>query len=86
MITIFSKEFCPYCDMAKTLLTSLWFEYIEVDVTNDYDKLREIVWISWMMTVPQIFKWEIIKENFLWGYSDIRSLNEEWKLIELLNN
>ena len=81
MINIISKDYCPYCTMAKELISSLWFEYNEIDVTNDTDKLRELVYISSMMTVPQIFAWDIKSENFLWGYSDIAKLHEKWELI-----
>jgi glutaredoxin 3 len=84
MIKIITKEYCSYCDLAKTLISSLWFEYEEIDVTNDQEKLNEIVWISWMMTVPQIFKKELSFDNLLGGYSDIEKLNEDWKLLELL--
>ena len=82
MITIFSKETCPYCDMAKWLLTSLWIEYTEVDVTSDMDKLREIVAISWMMSVPQIFNWEIVKENLIGWYDELKKLNDEGELVK----
>jgi glutaredoxin len=85
MITIVSSENCPYCDMAKNLLSSLWYEYKTIDITNDGDKLREIVWTTWMMTVPQIFSWEVSKENLLWGFSEINALNNEWKLKEILD-
>lgn len=84
MITIITKDYCPYCTMAKNLIKSLWFEYIELDITNNQEKLEEIVQISRMMTVPQIFVWEIKSENLLWGYSDILMLQENWKLIEKL--
>ena len=82
MITIFSKETCPYCDMAKWLLTSLWIEYTEVDVTSDMDKLREIVVISWMMSVPQIFNWEIVKKNLIGWYDELKKLNDEGELVK----
>ena len=44
----------------------------------------EVVNISWMRTVPQIFDWEIKTENLLWWYSDIKALNDEGKLVERL--
>lgn len=81
MITIISKDYCPYCIMAKELIKTLWFDYNEIDVTNDTDKLREIVSISRMMTVPQIFVWDIKAENLLWGYNDIAKLHEKNELI-----
>lgn len=84
MIKIITKDYCPYCQLAKELISSLWFEYEEIDVSNDSEKLVEVVSISWMRTVPQIFAWEIKTENLLWWYSDIKALNDEGKLVERL--
>lgn len=84
MIKIVSKSYCPYCDMAKELIKNLWYKYEEIDVTNDQKKMEEIVAISEMMTVPQIFSWKIESKNLLWGYDDILKLNNDWKLLEIL--
>ena len=84
MITIITKDYCPYCDAAKNLLSSLGLDYEEIDVTNDDLKWKEIVSISQMMTVPQIFSWKISWQNLLWWYDDISKLNEEWKLLGIL--
>ncbi len=84
MIQIFTKDYCPYCVLAKELFISLWVDYQEIDVTNDSAKLMEIVQISGMRTVPQIFNGEIKSENLLWGYSDVKTLHDQWKLIELI--
>ena len=86
MITIYSKDYCPYCDMAKNLIKSLWFEYFEIDVTSSPDIVLEISEISWFRTVPQIFVWEIKKQNCLWWYSDIKKLHDENKLLTILEN
>nr|MDD3719932.1 glutaredoxin domain-containing protein [Candidatus Gracilibacteria bacterium] len=82
MITIFSKDYCPYCAAAKDLLKSLGAKFSEIDITNDDEKMIEISRISGMRTVPQIYVGEITKENCLGGYSDIAKLHEEGKLIE----
>jgi len=37
----------------------------------------ELVQIWGMRTLPQIFVWEITKENLIWWYSDIKKLNDE---------
>lgn len=86
MIKIVTKDYCPYCIMAKELIKSLWFDYEEIDVSDDPDKLREIVQVSMMMTVPQIYVWEIKNENLLGLYSDIEALNRDWKLIDILKS
>lgn len=73
MITIYTKDYCPYCVQAKNLLSALGLNYTEVDVTNDQEKLMEIVQKSRMRTVPQIF----VGDNCLGGYTDIAALHEE---------
>ncbi len=84
MITIFTKDYCPYCSAAKELIKNLGFEYQEIDVTNDSDKFIQIRNLSGMMTVPQIFAWPLSKENCLGWYSDIKKLHDEWQLVERL--
>lgn len=84
MVTIFSKDYCPYCTATKNLLKSLWANFNEVDITNDDEKMIEISMISAMRTVPQIYIWDITKENCLGWYSDIAKLHEEGKLISLI--
>lgn len=79
MITIFTKDYCPYCVSAKEFIKSIGLAYTEVDITENPQKIRELVTISWMMTVPQIFSWEINKENCLWGYDDVRKLYSDGK-------
>ncbi|MCH8518278.1 glutaredoxin [Candidatus Gracilibacteria bacterium] len=71
MITIFSKSYCPYCTSAKDFLDGLGKVYEEVDLENHPEKMAEIVQISGMMTVPQIFDGAITRENLIGGYTDM---------------
>lgn len=80
MITIVYTQNCPFCVMAKNLLNAKNIEYTWIDYTGDFDKIAEISGITWMRTVPQIFSWEISKENLIWGYSELQKLEDEWKL------
>lgn len=80
MITLYTKDYCPYCIMAKNLLTSLGAQYEEIDVTHNQDLLMEIAKKSRMRTVPQIF----LDDESLGGYSDIAALHAEGKLTEKL--
>lgn len=82
MITVYTKDYCPYCIQAKNLLDSIGATYQEIDVTHDHDMLIEIVKKSGMRTVPQIF----VNDACLGGYSDIAALHESWKLIGMLGN
>lgn len=85
MITIYSKDYCPFCIKAKELISSLWFEYNEIDVTETPEVVIEVSQISGFRTVPQIFVWEITKQNCLGWFSDIKKLHDEGKLIDILN-
>lgn len=73
MVTVYTKDYCPYCTQTKNLLKNLNIEFEEVDVTNDSEKLMEIVQKSRMRTVPQIF----VGDTCLGGYTDIAALHEE---------
>jgi len=55
MITVYTKDYCPYCVQAKNLLSSLGVTFTEVDLTDDPDRFIEIAQKSRMRTVPQIF-------------------------------
>ena len=80
MLTIYTKDYCPYCVKAKTLLSSLGVTYEEIDVTNDQDTLMKIMEKSHMRTVPQIF----LGDECLGGYSDIATLHEQGELTKKL--
>jgi glutaredoxin 3 len=55
MIILYTKSYCPYCVLAKDLLTSLGAEYEEIDITSSPDIIGELVKKSGMRTVPQIY-------------------------------
>lgn len=66
-VTIYTKDYCPYCDRAKEYFSSRGITFEEIDVTRDpqaYAQLRER---TRHMTVPQIF----IGEQFVGGYTDM---------------
>lgn len=85
MITIVTSTMCPYCDMAKQLLDSLGYKYENIDYTWQFEKVVELSEKTWMRTIPQIFNWEIDKENLIGGYSELKALYDAWKLEETLN-
>ena len=82
MITIYSKDYCPYCSAAKNFLSSIGKEYQEIDITNDRDTMMQLVQISWMMTVPQIFDGEIKKDNLIGGYDAMMSKYEAKEIFQ----
>lgn len=81
MITIYTKDSCPYCVKAKLLLNSLGKTYEEIDITHTPEVGVELFKKSGMRTVPQIY---IDHDRCLGGYSDIQALHDEGKLVPLL--
>ncbi len=80
MVEIYTKDYCPYCKMAKDLLKKLDVEFIEHDITSTPEAMDQLSQRSNMQTVPQIF----VGDKCLGGFSDIDRLNEEGKLKDLL--
>ncbi len=66
-VTIYSKDYCPYCIRAKEFFAERNIAYREVDVTADPGKLEELKALTKHMTVPQIF----IDNEFVGGYTDM---------------
>ena len=54
-VTVYSKDYCPYCKFAKALLEDQGIDYAEIDVSRDAGKLAEMIERSNRRTVPQIF-------------------------------
>ena len=75
-VEIYSKDWCPYCSKAKSLLQSKGVEYKEIDVTNNEQQENEMVERSMRRTVPQIF----INDESIGGYDDIAQLNATGEL------
>ncbi len=80
MVKIYTKNYCPYCAKAKTLLDSLKIQYDETDITETPEIIEELSAKSGFKTVPQIF----VGDKCLGGYSDIAKLHEEGKLVDIL--
>lgn len=80
MVKVYTKNFCPYCVKAKSLLGSLGVQFEEIDVTNNIDLLVEISEKSGFKTVPQIF----VGDKCLGGFTDIEALHNEGKLMDEL--
>lgn len=66
-VTIYSKDYCPYCKAAKRILQSRGIEYNEIDVQLQPEKLAEMVALSKRRTVPQIF----FGDQHIGGHDDL---------------
>ncbi len=80
-VTIYSKETCPYCTMAKNLLKQKGFNNIN-EIRIDLDPEQKDIMIKksgGRMTVPQIF----IEERHIGGFDDLSALNRSGELDKL---
>ncbi|MDX2074059.1 MAG: glutaredoxin 3 [Alphaproteobacteria bacterium] len=84
-ITIYTKDYCPYCVKAKTLLKQKGVEakIHEIDITRDEKLQAEMMEKSGgQRTVPQIF----IGDTHVGGADALYTLNNEGKLDPLLKS
>ena len=80
-IVIYSKDYCPYCKMAKALLNQKGVAFTEYEVSEDAALMAEMIERSGGgRTVPQIF----IGDVHVGGGTDLVALNRAGGLDPLL--
>ncbi len=79
-VVIYTTEVCPYCQMAKQLLTAKGVAYQEVRVDQDAAIKDAMIAKSGRRTVPQIF----INDQSIGGFDDLAALEKAGKLDVLL--
>ena len=79
-VTVYTMDYCPYCERAKKLLGSRGIPFTEVRVAEEDDaKWDELFQKSGLRTMPQIFA----DERVIGGYSDLAALDSKDKLESL---
>ena len=80
-ITMYTGPLCNFCDAAKRLLSRNNLKYEEIDISTK-DGLRDemIKKANGKRTIPQIF----FDDHHVGGYVELRALEKENKLIDLL--
>ena len=79
-VEMYTKAFCPYCIMAKSLLKKKGVEFIDIPAAMDQAKRAEMNERSGRNTFPQIF----IDGKHIGGNDDIQALDRAGKLDPLL--
>ena len=79
-VTLYTTRFCPYCIRARRLLDAKSVPYREIAVDSDPGLRREMMDRSGRYTVPQIW----VGEQHIGGYDDLRALEDQGRLDELL--
>jgi len=74
MLTVYSKNHCPFCDKAKHLLKTKNIAYEEIKIDEDQEA-REWLIAQGHRTAPQIYKGdELFVEG---GYQGLAKLSDE---------
>lgn len=79
-ITIYTRDYCPYCHKAKALLNAKGAKYTEIDLERFPEKQPEMVKLAGRTSVPQIF----INGAHIGGCDDLHALEASGKLSGLL--
>ncbi len=67
-VTVYTMNYCPYCERAKSLLSRKGIAFEEIRLDEDDDAAWEALEKrSGMKTMPQIFA----DEELIGGYSDL---------------
>ena len=80
-ITIYTGPMCNYCEAAKRLLIRNNVTYNEINIATVDGAIDEMIKkANGKRTIPQIF----FDDKHIGGYDDIRALEKENKLKDLL--
>ena len=80
-VTIYTGPLCNYCEAAKRLLTRNKVEYKEISIATVDGAMDEMITkANGKRTIPQIF----FDDQHMGGYDDVRALEKENKLQDLL--
>ncbi len=82
-ITMYTGPFCNYCEAAKRLLARNNASYNEIDISKVAGAADEMIKkANGKRTIPQIF----FDDQHIGGYDEVRALEKENKLQDLLKN
>ncbi len=80
-VQIYTKDYCPYCDKAKTFFKMKNIPYTEIDITHDTEKQQEMLTrAAPRRTVPQIF----VGESSIGGYDDMMKMHTDDTFMDLI--
>ena len=80
-VKIYTGPLCNYCEAAKKLLARNSVEYKEINIATVEGAMDEMITkANGKRTIPQIF----FDDQHAGGYDDVRALEKENKLLELL--
>jgi glutaredoxin 3 len=66
---VWSKDACPFCVQAKSLLTARGIEFEERNISKDWTREQLLEAVPTARTLPQIF----LDEVHIGGFTDLRA-------------
>jgi glutaredoxin 3 len=77
---MYKKDPCPYCDRAIRFLEEKGLAFDIIDLTDKQEEIDRIKSETGWRTVPII----MINGKLIGGYTDLKALDDEGRLMELL--
>ncbi|HSM42496.1 MAG TPA: glutaredoxin 3 [Afifellaceae bacterium] len=81
-VTIYTRQFCGYCQAAKSLLERNNVAFEEIDATFSPELRREMAERSGRTTYPQVFA----GDRHVGGYDELITLERNGELDDLLGS
>lgn len=79
-IVMYSKDYCPYCDRARSFFENRQIDFTEIDLSGREDEIQRIKNETGWRTVPII----LINDQLIGGYTDLKALDATGELERLL--
>jgi len=79
-VVIYTKDPCPYCVRAINMLNEKEISFEEIDLTDNFTEMDRIKNETGWRTMPII----MIDGKVIGGYSDLKALDDDGKLMPLL--
>ena len=79
-VTVYTKDFCPYCDRALALLARKQAKVVEIKAGHNAELRDEMIARSGRRTYPQIF----VGDTHVGGCDDLHALEARGGLDPLL--
>ncbi|MCX7060279.1 MAG: glutaredoxin 3 [Nevskia sp.] len=81
-VTVYSTRICPYCMMAKRLLTQKGVPFEEIMIDGNEQLRIDLMTRTGRRTVPQIY----VGDHHVGGFDDLAALDRAGKLDPLLRD
>jgi glutaredoxin 3 len=79
-ITVYTTDFCAYCERVKRLLGQRGLSYKEINLARDAAGRAELVKRTGLMTFPQV----LIADQLVGGFTETAEAAQNGRLDELL--